>query len=163
MIAAPLRISRKEVKDMSKGYSELFKIVYSSERISELRNYTNNAVLKMINKTEGGKDKSVAVGAFDLQSGEIVTAFAGEPPAKIHPLLLERAKSIGGIGSHGLTEKNIVGVCAEFHAVNSLLNKGCKWENIRICSPIRPRTGKEIPMCDNCKTMFYDIIDEGEK
>ncbi len=101
----------------------------------------------------------MAVGAYDKNTGRIVAAFAGEIPKHIAPELIERASLIGGIGSHGVTERNTVGICAEFHVVNSLLLGGSKWEDIRLTPAIRPRTGKEMPFCDNCKIMFHDIID----
>ena len=41
-----------------------------------------------------------------------------------------RADSIG-VGSTGLTEKNIVGVCAEFGAANQLLLNGSDMEAVQ--------------------------------
>jgi filamentous hemagglutinin len=116
----------------------------------------------MIDSTKDGKSKAIAVGAYDAKTGNIVTSFAKAIPNNIHPELLKRANEIGGIGTHGLTERNIVGVCAEFHVVNELLLKGSKWSDIRLTSAIRPRTGQKIPFCANCKKMFYDIKDKGE-
>lgn len=119
-------------------------------------------VQKLINSVKNGKQKSIVVGAYDFKSGAIVASFAQEIPKNIHPELLKRANEIGGIGSHGLTERNIVGVCAEFHVVNKLLLSGSKWSNIRLIKAIRPRTGQKIPFCANCQKMFYDIIEEEE-
>lgn len=68
--------------------------------------------------------------------------------------------SVGnGIGTHGLTSRNTVGVCAEFHVVNSLLLSGCKWSDIRLTPAIRPRTGEIMPYCNNCLAMFGDLIE----
>ena len=146
---------------MSKADSGLFHGTLGKKRsISELRADTRNAVNQLIEKTPGSKRKSMAVGAYDKNTGEIVAVFAGEIPDRIAPELLKKAALIGGLGSHGVTERNIVGVCAEFHAVNKLLLNGSKWNDIRLTPAIRPRTGKEMPFCDNCKTMFHDIIDE---
>ena len=102
----------------------------------------------------------MAVGAYDLRTGRIVAVFAGSIPDKIHPLLRERAKLVGGIGTHGVSQRNTVGVCAEFHAVNQMLLNGSEWASIRLTKPVRPRTKKEMPYCDNCKVMFSDLIDE---
>ena len=112
----------------------------------------------MIDSTPGGNKKSMACGAYDVKTGNIATAFAGEPPDKIHPLLQKIAEQLGGIGSHGLTERNKVGVCAEFHVVNQLLNNGSNWSDIKLTAAIRPRTGEPQPYCANCKNMFADLI-----
>ena len=127
-----------------------------------LREKITQKIKKLINSTKGGSRKAAVVGAYDIRTGNIATSFADEIPINIHPELLKRANEIGGIGTHGLTERNIIGVCAEFHVVNQLLLKGSKWHNIRIINPIRPRTGQIIPFCANCQKMFYDIIDKGE-
>ena len=129
-------------------------------RVGELRTSTRRAVTLLIKNTPGSKKKSIAVGAYDKNTGKTIAAFAGEIPKNIAPELLRRASLIGGLGSHGVTNRNTVGVCAEFHAVNNLLLSGSKWEDIRLTPAIRPRTGKEMPFCDNCKTMFHDIIDK---
>lgn len=100
----------------------------------------------------------MAVSAYDSKTGKNVVAFAGEVPKRIHPELRKRAEKIGGIGTHGLISRNTVGVCAEFHAVNSLLLSGCKWSDIRLTPAIRPRTGTIMPYCDNCLAMFDDLI-----
>ena len=102
----------------------------------------------------------MAAGAYDLETGKIVAAFAGEIPKRIHPELRKRAEAIGGIGSHGLTSRNTIGVCAEFHVVNSLLLGGCKWSDIKLTPAIRPRTGEIMPYCDNCLAMFSDLIEK---
>ncbi|MCI8749475.1 MAG: hypothetical protein HFH67_16725 [Lachnospiraceae bacterium] len=64
-----------------------------------------------------------------------------ELPDEISSVLIERAKKIGGIGSLGVTNKNTVGVCAEFRAVNRLLLNKSDIVNIRLTEAISPRTG----------------------
>lgn len=146
---------------MSKGGSGLFNGT-SGKRASlaQLRVKARRFVTQLIENTPGSRKRSIAVGAYDKNTGETVAAFAGEIPKYIAPELLERAVLIGGLGSHGVTERNTVGICAEFHVVNDLLLRGSKWEDIRLTPAIRPRTGKEMPFCDNCKIMFHDIIDK---
>ena len=112
----------------------------------------------MIKNTKGSKSKSMAVGAYDVRTGKIFTSFAGSIPDKIHPELIKRAEKIGGIGTKGLSTKNTVGVCAEFHVVNELLLSGSKITDIKLTHAIRPRTGKGRPYCINCKKMFSDLI-----
>ncbi len=144
---------------MSKPSSGLFHGTSGSHAsASEKRNQALATVKKLIAETPGGKKKAMAVGAYDSKTGKNVAAFAGEIPKRIHPELRKRAEKIGGIGTHGLTSRNTVGVCAEFHAVNSLLLSGCKWSDIRLTPAIRPRTGTIMPYCDNCLAMFDDLI-----
>lgn len=143
---------------MSKGRSGLFPNSRSNAKLLSAIAY--NAVRHMINSSPGGKGKAMAIGAYDTKTGEIATAFAGQVPKKIHPDLIKRAESIGGIGSKGLTNKNTVGVCAEFHVINQLLLNGSKFSDIHLTTPIRPRTGKPQPYCANCQKMFEDIINK---
>ena len=141
---------------MSKGRSGLFPGSNANDKM--LRGITYRAIHIMIENTQGGKSKSMAIGAYDVRTGKIVTSFAGNIPEKIHPELLNRAEKIGGIGTKGLSTKNTVGVCAEFHVVNDLLLSGSNISDIRLTYAIRPRTGKGHPYCVNCKTMFSDLI-----
>lgn len=112
----------------------------------------------MIAKTKGGRGKAMAIGAYDVKTGKIVTSFAGNIPSKIHPELIKRANKIGGIGSTGLSNRNKVGVCAEFHVVNELLLSGSNISDIKLTHAIRPRTGEICPYCINCTKMFSDLI-----
>lgn len=145
---------------MSKSTSRLFPgTTGDNEAHSLLRAIAIETVYRLIKDTPGSKKKAVAVGAYDERTGRAVAAFAGDMPRKIAPELRNRAEAIGGLGSLGLTERNIVGVCAEFHVVNKLLLSGAKWEDIHLTPAIRPRTGQIIPFCANCKAMFYDLID----
>ena len=146
---------------MSKGDSGRFHGTSGSNASArEKRQQALETVGKLISDTPGGKRKSMAAGAYDLKTGKNVAAFAGEIPKRIHPELRRRAEAIGGIGTHGLTSRNTVGVCAEFHAVNSLLLSGSKWSDIRLTPAIRPRTGEAMPYCDNCLAMFSDLIEK---
>ena len=144
---------------MSKGYSGLFRHT-SGHKLSTntLRDKAKGAVKNLINSTPKGTAKAMAVGAYDIKTGKIATSFAGAVPKQIHPILQEKMKKIGEVGTHGLSVKNTLGVCAEFHVVNELLYKGSKWEDIRLTPAIRPRTGKARAYCENCAALFYDII-----
>ncbi len=141
---------------MSKSRSGLFPASTANAKI--LRAIAYRAIHTMIENTKGGKSKSMAIGAYDVKTGKIATSFAGNVPDKIHPELVNRANKIGGIGTKGLSTKNTVGVCAEFHVVNELLLNGSKMSDIRLTHAIRPRTGKGRPYCINCKIMFSDLI-----
>lgn len=146
---------------MSKGRSGLFRETKGSKiSLSQMRQKALEKVADLIANTPGSKKKAMAVGAYDKSTGKTVAAFAGEIPKQIHPELRKRAQKIGGIGSHGLSSKNTVGVCAEFHALNSLLLHGSKWTDIKLTPAIRPRTGEIMPFCSNCIAMFGDLIDD---
>ncbi len=141
---------------MSKSRSGLFPSSRANAKI--LRATAYRAIHTMVEQTKGGKSKSMAIGAYDTKTGKIVTAFAGNIPDKIHPELIKRAGKIGGIGTKGISTKNTVGVCAEFHVVNELLLSGSNISDIKLTHAIRPRTGKGRPYCANCKKMFSDLI-----
>lgn len=146
---------------MSKGNSGLFHGTSGSNASAkEKRQHAMQALNRLISDTPGGRRKSMAAGAYDLKTGKNAAAFAGEIPKRIHPELRRRAEAIGGIGTHGLTSRNIIGVCAEFHVVNSLLLGGSKWSDIRLTPAIRPRTGEAVPYCSNCLAMFRDLIEK---
>ena len=145
---------------MSKGDSGLFHNTAGSKATTNaLHAKVRDRIKTAIELTPGSKKKAMIAGAYNKKTGEPVVAFSGEVPKKIHPLLLAKAKEIGGIGTHGLTDRNTVGVCAEFHLVNKMLLSGVKWSDIRITTAVRPRTGQSIPFCANCVAMFSDIIE----
>lgn len=151
----------KPASNLVSGTSGANKIQAIKEQI--LKQATEDKVAKMIETTPNGKKKAIAVGAYDVTTGEKVTSFAKEIPSEIHPELKKRLAEVGlSIGTHGVTDRNTVGVCAEFQVVNELLWKGSKLSDIRLTKAIRPRTGNEIPYCANCQKMFYNII-KGEK
>ena len=141
---------------MSKARSGLFPT--STANAKMLRATAYKAVHTMIDNYKGSKKPSMAIGAYDVKTGKIATAFAGKIPEKIHPELLKRAEMIGGVGTKGLSTKNTVGVCAEFHVVNELLLSGSKISDIKLTRAIRPRTKEGRPYCINCKKMFSDLI-----
>lgn len=143
---------------MSKSKSSLFHTTKSNARMLDI--LAKIAIKRLIRNTPGGSTKSMACAAYDIVTGEVVAAFAGEPPDinNIHPTLQALANDIGGIGSHGLTERNRVGVCAEFQVVNQLLMRGSSFSNIRLTEAIRPRTGEVRPYCANCQKMFSKLI-----
>ena len=118
------------------------------------------AMQNLIVSTTNGNKKAMVVGAYDLKTEKVIAEFAGDIPETISPILLERAEKIGGVGSLGITQKNTVGACAEFRAINKLLLDGSDITDIKFTDAIRPRTGKVRPYCDNCRAMFGDIIGE---
>ena len=65
---------------------------------------------------------------------------------------------LGPIGKKSISSKckNILGNCSEQHAANRTLgNKvGFNMSQLKFSKAIRPRTKREIPPCDNCKTIF---------
>ena len=133
--------------------------VGKSGKSSELLLKAEKARDDLIVNTVGGKKKSMVIGAYDVKTGDVVADFAGPIPDNISTVLIERANKIGGIGSKGLTERNTIGVCAEFRTANQLLLNGSDISNIRFTKPIRPRTGEIRPNCNNCLEMFSDILD----
>lgn len=145
---------------MCKPDSKLFSGTLGQQSLAEQNLHRAELeVKKLINSKKDGKRKATAVGAYDSKTGKVVASFAGPIPTKVHPLLKARADKIGGLGANGLTDKNTVGVCAEFHAVNKLLLEGSDINDIHLTNAIRPRTGKEVPYCQNCLDMFSDIIE----
>jgi len=108
----------------------------------------------MIETIPGAKKKAVAIGAYDLKTGNVVADFAGAIPEDINTQLINKANQIGGVGSKGVNGKNVVGACAEFRSSNQLLNLGSDLNNIRFTKAIRPRNGKFVPRCTNCQSMF---------
>ncbi|WP_291581487.1 hypothetical protein [Clostridium sp. UBA6640] len=96
----------------------------------------------------------MAIGVYDLESGNVIADFAEEIPNNINSQLINKAKQIGGVGSKGVNRKNTVGACAEFRSVNQLLNTGNYIEDIRFTKAVRPRTGEVKPTCNNCLEVF---------
>ena len=126
---------------------------------NSLRIQSYKKIHDLIGKTSGARGKAVAVGAYDEKTGKTVAAFACEIPKEIHPDLIKLAERVGGVGSLGVTDRNIVGVCAEFHAINDMLLSGSQLKDIKLTRAIRPRTGQFMPYCENCRIMFSEIIE----
>ena len=148
-----------------KPTSDGFKEYVNRERASRehtIRQQAEAARTNLIETTPKSKNKSMAIAAYDIVTGDIQAEFAGSIPDTIAPVLRERAESIGGIGTKGLTaglpHENTVGVCAEFRSANELLLRGSSIENIRFTDAIRPRTGEVRPTCPNCKAMFPEAF-----
>ena len=100
---------------------------------------------------------------------------------EVNPLVYARATACGiGPNSYGATKSrdlknkllelgalgtktacgNSVGCCAEPHAANSLImktDKSIRIETIKFSLAYRPRTGKVVPYCDNCKHTFPQL------
>ena len=92
---------------------------------------------------------------------------SGEPPTKniedIAKLSMDFRKCIdkvGKIGEKGIDPDNIIGRCAEFHAVYNILkkHKDVRFRRIKLSIAFRVRYVRKkiekIYYCDNCKKMF---------
>ena len=158
-----LAIRKKLPWNRSGSYSSLRDLM-SPEEVARYDGYWNKVGYDkalttrnmLIQNTVDANKKAVAIGAYDIETGNVTAKFAGAIPDTINNQLIERANLIGGIGSKGINGKNTVGVCAEFQAANELLNNGGNLTNIRFTEAVRPRTGKVIPTCSNCLEMFYE-------
>lgn len=91
---------------MSKGRSGLFPGSKANDKM--LRGITYRAIYTMVENTKGGKSKSMAVGAYDVKTGKIVTSFAGSIPEKIHPELLKRARKLAELVPKGYRLKTLL-------------------------------------------------------
>lgn len=96
-----------------------------------------------------------AIGAVDPITGKIVTTSSGSIPTTIAPELQSYAEQLGGLGVKTACG-NTLGRCAEFRAANELLlsNPSLKLKDILFTPAVRPRSGKFIPLCENCTNMF---------
>jgi filamentous hemagglutinin len=98
------------------------------------------------------------VGAFDSTTGATAVGSSG-PLSRlgtINPDLAAAADQIGGVGSMNPGAPSPVGCCAEFDGANQLMNQGSNLGDIDFTNAIRPSSGKVIPKCENCATMFPD-------
>ncbi|WP_295230554.1 DUF6443 domain-containing protein [uncultured Chryseobacterium sp.] len=118
--------------------------------MNELTNAVKNTAADL---KASGQAPATVVGA-EL-NGQTVIATSGTPPTTIAPQLDGVVSELGGIGTR-TASGNAVGCCAEFNAGNQLLldNPSATPSQINFTEAIRPRNGKTIPMCDNCKTTF---------
>ena len=131
-------------------------------QVNALKSQAYTKIQDLIGNHSGARGKAMAVGAYDEKTGNTAAAFAGYTPKKIQPDLIRLAERAGGIGTFGVTERNTIGVCAEFHVINDMLLSGSKLEDIRLTRAIRPRTGQFMPYCDNCRIMFSEVIERSK-
>ena len=148
-------------KPTNDGFKEY---VHREQVLNEqlIRERAELALAQMLESTPDVEKKAVAIAAYDIVRGDVQAEFAGAIPEEIATELKARGESIGGIGTPGLTvsleRKNTVGVCAEFRSANMLLLRGSKIENIRFTDAIRPRNGRIIPTCPNCRAIFPEAF-----
>ena len=74
-------------------------------------------------------------------------------------ILKDKLEEFGELGEETACG-NHIGCCAEPHAANSLIMKtdhSIQLESIRFSIAYRPRTGKVLPYCDNCKHTFPQL------
>jgi len=76
----------------------------------------------------------------------------------LNPKMAQLAGKVGGVGAENPGAAAPVGCCAEFDAINQLLNLGADLDDIGLTDVIRPRTGEVIPPCPNCEAMFEDVL-----
>ncbi|ROH98824.1 hypothetical protein EGI16_19875 [Chryseobacterium sp. G0240] len=100
-----------------------------------------------------GKAPSAVAGA-EL-NGQTVIGISGPAPTEIAPQLQDIVEMLGGTGTKNI-HKTPVACCAEFQAGNELLlrNPQAIPSQINFTEAIRPRTGRVVPMCGNCKASF---------
>uniref|UniRef100_UPI00054E05F0 RHS repeat-associated core domain-containing protein n=1 Tax=Chryseobacterium hispalense TaxID=1453492 RepID=UPI00054E05F0 len=125
-------------------------ITGEASTMSELTNVVKNTASDL---KASGQAPATIVGA-EL-NGQTVVASSGEPPSVIAPQLEAAVGELGGLGTR-TPAGNVVGCCAEFQGGNKLLldNPSATPGQINFTEAIRPRTGKTVPMCDNCKATF---------
>ncbi|SEH33961.1 hypothetical protein [Chryseobacterium culicis] len=100
-----------------------------------------------------GSAPSAVVGA-EL-NGQTVIGISADAPTEIAPKLQDVVEMLGGAGTRNIN-KTSVACCAEFHVGNELLLKNPQAfsSQINFTNAIRPRTGKVVQMCGNCKATF---------
>ncbi|WP_294225092.1 DUF6443 domain-containing protein [uncultured Chryseobacterium sp.] len=100
----------------------------------------------------GGAPSAVAGAELN---GQTVIGISGQHPSDIAPQLQDVVEMLGGAGTKNIN-KTPVACCAEFQAGNELLLKNPQAfpSQINFTEAIRPRTGKVVPMCGNCKATF---------
>ena len=81
------------------------------------------------------------------------------PPTKINKILHDLSKPLGKTDEEGENTINKIGRCAEFNAINFLLNKHADINYIRFTRAFQFNGGKlvTIPYCSNCRRMFQNI------
>ncbi len=117
-------------------------------------NELTNTVKSTASEMYASKKAPAAVVGAEL-NGQTTIGVSGAPPSTVAPQLEGVVNELGGLGTR-TASGNPVGCCAEFNAGNQLLlnNPSATPGQINFTDAIRPRTGKVVPMCDNCKTTF---------
>lgn len=71
-----------------------------------------------------------------------------------------RLESLAPIGSKRKECKNIIGACAEPHAADKVIKAcpACNITQLQFSDAYRPRTGRRIRYCQNCKDTFPDVL-----
>ena len=124
---------------------------------------------KEVKDIEGSKEanKKAYIGAYDKKKGYIkVDCSDSYPPRinkieqarpRINKILKDLSKKVGKINEH-IQGSNVVACCAEFRAINGLLNMGSNIKDIRFTRPFQYDSGKlvAISYCKNCQKMFQE-------
>ncbi len=138
-------------------------LVHNINLCNFAKGYANaqvKAVAKFSSLSNKQKKNRVVVGAFDVSRPGISTAgVSGQAPARVHAHLKNKLTKVFGSGSIAGQGTNSLcghplGVCAEFHAANTLLHKRAKYKNIFFTQPYRNGEGMEA--CPNCQSMGFD-------
>ncbi len=72
----------------------------------------------------------------------------------------KRLERLGEIGTKRDGCNNVIGACAEPHAADKVINKypGCGMDELQFSRAYRPRTGKKVKYCINCKDTFFEVL-----
>lgn len=72
----------------------------------------------------------------------------------------KRLERLGEIGTKRVGCNNVIGACAEPHAADKVINKypGCGMDELQFSRAYRPRTGKKVKCCINCKDTFFEVL-----
>ena len=136
------------------------KVHKSAERFLE----ELNALHSMRDKSKGEKKGAVVTrnglkyGITKVWTKKAKAGESGDITLVWNEDLRKGMERLGPIGKKSISSKckNILGNCSEQHAANRTLgNKvGFNMSQLKFSKAIRPRTKREIPPCDNCKTIF---------
>lgn len=80
---------------------------------------------------------------------------------KWHNILRNALLRLGDIGERSkIGKKYVIGNCAEQHAGNNYMNSYNvnNLNNLYFSEAVRPRTMEVFPPCDNCKSIFPNLI-----
>jgi len=118
-------------------------------------NELTNAVKEKATQLKESKQFVATVSGAEL-NGQTIVATSGNAPSTIAPQLEAAINELGGLNTLNENSGTRVGCCSEFHGGNKLLldNPSATPGQINFTDAIRPRNGKVIPMCENCKRTF---------